>query len=227
MNALRTLGNRLPILALTLAGLIAGCAASSEVKLPPPLPEGKGQLLIEAGGIMELNFSVIDQETQEVVYSTSPRPSPLSPSAFQRQLRESQLKAYLDPGIYTLVVNTDFESDIIEVVDIEIVQGERKWVSVQIGSFMVIVTRDNQPEQARFVVYDYNMRSILGQGMTSTQVRHFVARPGIYKLRIENMAMQTDVIREFRVNMGSVYPVRIELLPSSGDESEQNTGTQQ
>ena len=221
------LRNRMLMLASAVAGLMIGCAATGEVKLPPPLPEGKGQLLIEAGGIMELNFSVINQETQEVVYSTSPRPSPLSPSAFQRQLRESQLKTYLDPGIYTVVVNPDFESDIIEVADVEIVQGERKWVSVQIGRFMVIVTREGQPTQVRFVVYDYNMRSILGQGMTSTQVRHFVARPGIYKLRIENMATGTDEIREFQVNMGSVRPVRIELVPTSGQDTNQNQGGQQ
>jgi len=216
--------NATQMLVLTLAGLIMGCAATTEVQGPPPIPEGKGQLLIEAGGIMELNFSVINQETQEVAYSVSPRPSPLSPSAFQRQLRESQLRAYLDPGVYTLVVNTDLKSDIIEVPDVEIVLGERKWVPVQIGRFMPIVTRENRPEQVRFVVYDYQMRAILGQGMSSTQVRHFVARPGIYKLRIENLSMGTDVIRDFRVNMGSVSPVRIELSPTTGDETEQETG---
>ena len=216
--------HRTQIWVLAAATFLMGCAATTQVDLPPSIPEGKGQLLLEAGGIMELNWSVIDQETQEGVYSTSPRPSPLSPSAFQRQLRESQLRVYLDPGIYTVVVNTDFESDIIEVPDVEVVQGEVKWVPIQIGRFMVLATRDNVPEQVRFVVYDYNMRAILGQGMTSTQVRHFVARPGIYKLRIENLALQTDVIREFPVRMGTVYPVRVEMAPSTQDEGEQQGG---
>ena len=224
MTKSRTVWQKLHVLSLAAAGFLAGCAATTEIKPPPPIPEGQGQLLLEAGGIFELNFSVIDQETEEVVYSVSPRPSPLSPSAFQRQLRESQLKVYLDPGVYTVVVNTDLKSDIIEIPDVEIVIGERKWVTVQVGRFMVNVTREGMPEQHRFVVYDYQMKAILGQGMSSTQVRHFIARPGIYKVRMENLAQQIDHIRDFRVNMGSVMPIRIELAPSTLDESEQETG---
>ena len=35
---------------------------------PPPIPEGKGRLFLEAGGIQELNFFVEDSEPGEIVY---------------------------------------------------------------------------------------------------------------------------------------------------------------
>ena len=61
--------HRTQIWVLAAATFLMGCAATTQVDLPPSIPEGKGQLLLEAGGIMELNWSVIDQETQEVVLS--------------------------------------------------------------------------------------------------------------------------------------------------------------
>jgi len=50
-------------------------------------------------------------------------------------------------------------------------------------------------------------------------VRHFIARPGIYKIRIEMLSAAIDHIRDVEVNMGRVTPVSIELLPSVDDSS--------
>ena len=207
------------LLSLAVATTMFGCVTTEGGSAPPPIPEGKGHLILDAGGIKQLNFSVIDQETQEVVYSVAPRPSPLSPRAYTRNLRQSQTHTYLDPGVYTVVVNTDLESDTIEIPDVEIVLGEVKRVPVQLGRFMVNVVRDGARSQVRFVVYDYQMRSMLGQGMSSPQVRHFVARPGLYKIRIQMPDQQVDKRRDLKVSMGAVTPIFIELGPSASQDA--------
>ena len=208
------------ILAVALsATLMAGCAATEGGNMPPPIPEGKGRLILDAGGINELNFFVINQETEEEVYSFTPRPPSTSPSAYERSVQEFRLFTYLDPGVYTVVVNTDLEQDIIEIPDVEIVIGEEKYVPVQVGRFMVNVTRNGARTQVPFLIWDYQLRTVLGRGMTSTQVRHFIARPGIYKIRIEMLSAAIDHIRDVEVNMGRVTPVYIELAPSVDDSS--------
>lgn len=214
-------------MAATLSALLAGCAASEGGRdLPPPIPEGKGHLILEAGGINELNWFVIDQETEEQVFADTPRPDPMSPSAFERSITENRLHTYLDPGIYTIVVNTDLVSDSIEIPDVEIVLGEEKWVPVQVGRFMLNVTRNGTPAQVRFLIFDYQLRSVLGEGMTSTQVRHFIARPGIYKVRIEMLSAEIDHIRDVEVSMGRVKPIFIELESGAGDEEPGDQGTE-
>jgi len=209
-----------------LSALMAGCAATEGGNMPPPIPEGKGRLILDAGNINELNFFVIDQETEEPVYSFTPRPSPMSPSAYERSVQKFRLFTYLDPGVYTVVVNTDLEQDIIEIPDVEIVLGEEKWVPVQVGRFMLNVTRNGARTQVPFLVLDYQMRTVLGQGMTSTQVRHFIARPGIYKVRIEMLGSNIDQIRDVEVNMGRVTPISIELSPSVDESPEEPGGGQ-
>jgi hypothetical protein len=186
--------------------------------LPPPIPEGKGHLILEAGGINQLNWFVIDQETEEQVFADTPRPASTSPSAFERSITENRLHTYLDPGIYTIVVNTDLSRDSIEIPDVEVVLGEEKWVPIQVGRFMLNVTRSGIPTQVRFLIFDYQMRSVLGEGMTSTQVRHFIVRPGIYKVRIAMLSAEIDHIRDVEVSMGRVTPIFIELEPDVGEE---------
>ncbi|MDP6019591.1 MAG: hypothetical protein QGI32_26180, partial [Candidatus Latescibacteria bacterium] len=75
------------------------------------------------------------------------------------------------------------------------------------------VTRDSVPVQVRFLLYDYNMRSVVGEGLSSTQLRHFITRTGVYKLRIEMLAAGIDVHRIVEVNMGRVTPINVELEP--------------
>ncbi len=47
--------------------LLVSCATTSEFDEygPAPIPEGKGRLTLEAGGIPRLNFYIIDDETEE------------------------------------------------------------------------------------------------------------------------------------------------------------------
>lgn len=205
----------LPWFGLVVFSVLAiGCATTGgSGSLPPPIPEGKGHLVLEAGGINQMNFYVIDQETEELVFSYTPRPSARSPSAFERGTEKFGLHTYLDPGIYTVVANTDFE-DSIEIPDQEIKLGEVTWVPVQVGRFMLNVTRNGTPAQVQFLLYDYSLRTVLGRGMTSTQVRHFIARPGIYKVRIEMLGAGIDQITDVEVGMGRVTPVHIELAPA-------------
>ena len=206
-----------------LAALVAGCATTGggSQYMPPPIPEGKGHLLLETGGIPELNFYVIDQETEDEVYSFTPRASARSPSAYERAGRESRLQAYLDPGIYTVIVNTDF-GETIEIPDVVVGLGEEKWVPVQVGRFLLNVTRDGVPAQVRFLLYDYNMRSVVGEGLSSTQLRHFITRTGVYKLRIEMLASGIDIHRIVEVNMGRVTPIIVELEPQEEEPPDQD-----
>ena len=201
------------------SALVAGCATTTGggQNMPPQIPEGKGHLILDAGGIKEMNFFVISQETEQQVFSYMPRASAMSPSAYERSAQEFGLHTYLDPGIYTVVVNTDLEADTIEIPDVEVKLGEEKWVRVQVGRFMLNVTRGGEPAQVRFLIYDYNLRTVLGQGLTSTQVKHFIARPGIYKVWIE-MQGAGSVIRDVEVSMGRVSPMNIELLPGTQEE---------
>ena len=124
------------------SALVAGCATTTGggQNMPPQIPEGKGHLILDAGGIKEMNFFVISQETEQQVFSYMPRASAMSPSAYERSAQEFGLHTYLDPGIYTVVVNTDLEADTIEIPDVEVKLGEEKWVRVQVGRFMLNVT---------------------------------------------------------------------------------------
>ena len=80
--------------------------------LPAPIPEGMGRLYLDAGGINQLNFFVIDQETDEEVYSDTPRLRGSSPIAYQSGVEEYRLKVDLPPGTYTVLVNTDIEDNV-------------------------------------------------------------------------------------------------------------------
>ena len=61
---------------LFLVATLTGCATTSGSGGgygPPPIAEGKGRLVLEAGGINEVNFYVLDNETGDEVYAETPR----------------------------------------------------------------------------------------------------------------------------------------------------------
>ena len=201
---------------LVLLGLIAGCAttgggAEREV---PVIPAGKGYLVLEAGGIEELDFSVFDQETGKKV----------------TQLYG--LHTYLDPGIYRVEVATDFTYEGFKSVvldDVEIVAGQEKHVKVPVGRFMinVIQEREQQPFgsgkiRLPFRVYDFGRRTVLlDRGMTSTQAKYFIAPLGTYKVELtprsfdETGSRIDHIIRPIEVRFGMLYPVTIRLMGST------------
>ena len=120
--------------------LATGCATTSGGGGgPAPIPEGMGRLILDAGGINELNFYVIDQDTDEEVYSDTPRLSASSPAYYEMGAQEFRLMCDISPGLYTVVVNTDID-DNVEIRDVEIGLGEEKYVRVNVGRFSVRFT---------------------------------------------------------------------------------------
>ena len=203
------------VLALGYAALLSGCAATGggTAQAPLPIPEGKGRLILETGGIYEVNFYVIDQETDEEVYSETPRLSASSPSGYERGVRNLPPHVDLPPGLYTVVVNTDIRDD-VRIPDVEVVMGEERYVQVPIGRFQIFFweQRGDSRERAQvpFLIYDYSMRTVLGKGMTSTEVRYFIAPVGNYKIRIENSPTGLDEIRPVQVSFGRAQNISIE-----------------
>ena len=199
---------------VVLLGLIAGCATTGggPGREVPVIPAGKGHLVLEAGGIEELDFSVFNQETGEKV----------------TQLYG--LHTYLDPGIYRVEVATDFTyEDLRSVVldDVEMVVGQEKHVRVPVGRFMINVIQESGQAQQPFGtgkirlpfrVYDFGRRTVLlDRGMTSTQVKYFIAPLGTYKVELtprsfdESGSRIEHIIRPIEVRFGRPYPVTIQL----------------
>lgn len=183
-----------------------GCVATQGPPQQAVIPPGKGELVLDAGGIESLDFIVYSQDTGREV------------------ARIYGLRTYLDPGTYKIVVKTDLEDD-IEIEDVRIALGQERHLRVPVGRFMVNVFGAGTQEgggtrrvQIPFLVYDYGMHKVLGRGMTSLQVQHFVAREGMYKVRITPMVTSAqgittlhDIIRPVEVRFGTVYPVTIDL----------------
>ena len=209
-------------MALILLGIVAGCATTGGgERAVPVIPAGKGVLVLEAGGIGELNFSVFNQETGK------------------KEGSFYGLDAYLKPGRYRVEVETDFTyPDLRRVVldEIAIIEGQEKHVIVPVGRFMINVMQQsdaggNQKVRLPFRVYDYGRKSVLlDRGMTSTQVKHFIAPVGTYKVELtprilsERGSHIEHIIKTIEVRFGSVYPLMIQLgeapkaQPSQQDE---------
>jgi len=196
--------------ALTWAtGLLLSCATTSEFDDygPAPIPPGKGRLILEAGGIPRLNFYIIDTETEEEIYADTPLQAAFSPSAFQSGQVETNLMVDLDPGVYRVVVNTHIDED-VEVSDVEIRAGLETLKMVRVGRFQVIMS-GSLGSRLPFVLMDYNMSNVLGRGMTTPDVRHFIVPEGHYKIRIENSASGLDAQRPLEVGFGRITPIQI------------------
>lgn len=203
----------LPLLALAAACLLAACATTGGTAAygPPPIPEGKGRLRIEAGGINELNFYVEDAETGDIVYEDMPLAAAYSPSAYERSWSESRLVVDLDPGTYDVVVNTHIEESVVQR-GVVVQMGQEVYAPVRVGRLQIVITGDQQmSRQIPFQFLDYNMRTVLGRGMTTGEVRYFILPVGRYKIRLENTADGIDEMRPVDVAFGRPTPLYIEL----------------
>lgn len=202
-------------MALILLGIVAGCAATGGGgRAAPVIPAGKGVLVLEAGGIGELYFSVFNEETGERVA--------------QCPFYDDGLDAVLDPGHYRVEVETDFTyPDLRRVVldEIAIIEGQEKHVRVPVGRFMVNIMQQSDASsygsskvQLPFRVYDYGRKTVLlDRGMTSTWAKHFIAPVGTYKVELtprifgEGGSHMEHMIKPIEVRFGSVYPLTIHL----------------
>jgi hypothetical protein len=206
---------------------IVGCASTggSTWGGPPPIPEGKGRFYLETGGISEVNFYVIDQETDDEVYSETPRMSASSPARYERGGVSVPQYVDLPPGKYSLVVNTDIQEP-VEVPDIEVRMGEERYVQVPIGRFQLLYYTQGEQglvrSQVPFLIYDFNMSTVLGKGMTSTEISYFITPVGTYKVRIENSPSGLDEQRPVQVSFGRPQNISIEpaAQPSGPAEEE-------
>ena len=204
--------------------LASGCATTGgSQNMPPPIPEGKGRLILDAGGINQLNFFVLDQETEEEVYESTPRMSASSPGAYESSSQEFGLSVDLVPGIYTVVVNTDIKKN-VELKDVEVKMGLEVYQKVPVGRFQILFNGGDQfGAQMPFLIMDYSMRAVLGKGMTSSEVRHFIVPEDIYKIRIENSAASLDEIRPVEVVFGRITPLTISVATQQQPD-QQGTG---
>lgn len=209
---------------LWLWALGSGCATTGGAPaLPPPIPEGQGRLILDAGGILELNYYVVDQATEQEVYSQTPRLSARSPSAYETGSGRTNLQVDLPAGLYTVVVTTDIKDE-VKIPDVEVKMGEERYVQVPVGRFQLLVQGSSQFVQLPFLILDYSLRTVLGNGMTSTEVRHFITPAGEYKVRLQNSALGIDEIRPVQVSFGRITPIMIQLAtPETPAETQQPT----
>ena len=208
---------------LMLIAAFNGCAStgSSAGYGPPPIEEGKGRLMLETGGINEVNFYVIDNETGDEVYSDSPRASASSPIGYESSYGAFPQYVDLPPGSYLVEVNTDVEDSVEK--EVEIYMGQEAYVTIPVARFQLIFFEGSERRQVPFLIYDYNLRTVLGRGMTSTEVRYFIVPTGEYKVRIENLSSSgSDEIRPVQVNMGQTQNIIIGPPPTPGQPGEGN-----
>ena len=148
-----------------IAAVVAGCATtggSGGGYGMPPIPEGKGRLMLETGGINEVNYYVLDGETGEEVHSESPRMAASSPIGYETGYRSLPQFVDLDPGRYTVVVNTDIDDSVEKEVDV--LMGQEMYATIPIGRFQVIFSDAQGRSQVPFLIFDYNLRDYAGPG---------------------------------------------------------------
>jgi hypothetical protein len=207
---------------LFLVATLTGCATTSGSGGgygPPPIAEGKGRLVLEAGGINEVNFYVLDNETGDEVYAETPRSAASSPIGYEAGYGALPQFVDLPPGSYLVVVNTDIEDNVEK--EVEIRMGQETYATIPLGRFQLIFFEGSDRRQVPFLIYDYNLRTVLGRGMTSTEVRYFIVPTGEYKVRIENLASAgRDEIRPVQVNMGQTQNIIIGPPPSPSQPGE-------
>ncbi|HIG16483.1 MAG TPA: hypothetical protein EYQ31_03845 [Candidatus Handelsmanbacteria bacterium] len=216
-------GSRLIAMALTAAWLSA-CASTSgsgSAYMPPPITEGQGRMSLQAAGINQLNFYVVDDATGEEVYEDMPRVSSRSPSAYDSGAEKNRLTVDLDPGTYTVVVNTDIEDDVV-VEDVVVQMGQEVYVNVRVGRFQVNFQGGEGLSgiQMPFLIWDWNMSTVLGRGMTSSEVRRVIVPEGRYKIRMENSSSGFDIIKPVEVNYGRITQVFISTESQQQPEPE-------
>ncbi len=173
------------ILVLVIAAWLMGCASSGKYSKKDELatiPEGKGVLILYSGGIPELDFRVVDQATDEVV------------------VKGKGLQAFLEPGVYKVVVDTDLNvDDPVAIERVTITAGQLTHVEIPIGRFRVIVYGNegaSRPSvRMRFMLWDDEMSKILLKGMSALYesqhlqndvelTKYFVVPEGDYKIQI-------------------------------------------
>ena len=205
-----------------LVAVVAGCATTGGSGGGgyglPPIAEGKGRLMLETGGINEVNYYVLDEETGEEVHSESPRMAASSPIGYETGYRSLPQFVDLDPGTYRVVVNTDIEDSVEK--EVEVLMGQEMYATIPIGRFQVIFSDAQGRSQVPFLIFDYNLRTMLGRGMTSTEVRYFIVPVGEYKVRIENSPTGVDEIRPVQVSMGQTQNILIGPPPSPAQPGE-------
>mgnify|MGYP001206064985 FL=1 len=214
---------KMPMVGVVFAvvAVFAGCASTAGSGAgygPPPVPEGKGRLILETGGINQVNYYVLDEETGEEVYAESPRSAASSPAGYETGYRSFPQFIDLPPGQYLVVVNTDVEDSVEKAV--EVLMGQEVYATIPLGRFQVIFSDSQGRSQVPFLIYDYNLRTMLGRGMTSTEVRYFIVPVGEYKVRIENSPTGLDEIRPVQVSIGQTQNILIGPPPSPAQPGE-------
>ncbi|MCD6169080.1 MAG: hypothetical protein J7J76_00785 [Candidatus Latescibacteria bacterium] len=192
-----------------LARLVGGCltllflvgCATTRVQ-PPSIPAGKSMIVLEAGGVESLNFGIFDQNTGEKVVETA------------------GLTAFVPPGIYKLVVQTDIDQPV--VIDSVKIQTElEKHIEIPVGRFIMTVSEQYTDEQGeektrrvrpRFTIYDYTLSRPLAKGITTFPPKRYVLPIGDYKVSIELPGtFEQRIIKEAKIRFGRIYPLEFQF----------------
>lgn len=201
-----------------LLGFGIGCATSGKGPYTETtaIPAGKGRLTLVLGGIEQINFSIYDKATSRKVTDLF------------------GLQTYLDPGTYKLVVQTDLDQSVV-IDNVKVTADQETPVQVQVGRFMVQIVEEQQQQQQQqatqsmsrklqlpFVIYDYNLKKVLGKGTTSYQVKHYIAPVGVYRLRIQpsissqGQVTKTEIVVPLSVEFGKIAIPRRDSDPPWG-----------
>ena len=116
------------------------------------------------------------------------------------------------------MVNTDIDDSVEK--EVEVLMGQEMYATIPIGRFQVIFSDAQGRSQVPFLIFDYNLRTMLGRGMTSTEVRYFIVPVGEYKIRIENSPTGMDEIRPVQVSTGRTQNILIGPPPSPAQPGE-------
>ncbi|HID94659.1 MAG TPA: hypothetical protein EYP53_01190 [Candidatus Latescibacteria bacterium] len=189
--------------------LVVGCAAFEPARevSPPQIPAGKRMLVLDSGGIESLNFAVFDRKTNEKVLETY------------------GLTAYLSPGTYRIVIQTDLDQPVV-IDSVEIAEAEEMHVRVPLGQFLITVYEDILDQQGnvskritphpRFSIYDYEFRKVLGKGTILSPVKRYIVPVGDYKVSIYLPGTNEGrIVRIAEVRFGSVYPLTFRFSTTS------------
>jgi hypothetical protein len=172
--------------------LFAGCASMSS-KREEVLPAGYGKIILDAGGIEAISFTVVEQGTGK------------------KAADGHGLEVVLPEGVYNFVIKTSLDDPLV-LPDVTVVAGQVRPLQVPVGQFLINVSligrSDQEPrraESARFTIYNYTFDRTLGKGIVfGTTTQRFIAPVGTYKVGVYLPGLGEQV-KVYEVEFGKPY----------------------
>ncbi|MBI4531781.1 MAG: hypothetical protein HY709_09675 [Candidatus Latescibacteria bacterium] len=182
--------------------LFAGCAPMSS-KRAEVLPAGYGKVILDAGGIETLSFTVVEQVTGKRVANVQ------------------GLEVVLPEGTYKFIIKTSLD-DPLTLQDVTVIAGQVRPLQVPVGQFLINVSLIGQGDQesqrvesARFTIYTYTFDRTLGKGTVyGTTAQRFIAPVGTYKIGVY-IPGSGEQVKVYEVEFGKPYVRNFEFQAGS------------